>query len=312
MTDYHDLGYRKLFKSKTIFTQFLKTFVKEEFVEKIDFNELEYINKTYISKNYQKTESDVIYKTKIQDKEAYLYVLLEFQSTVDNFMALRCLNYITNFYIDLLLENKYLEYLPPIFPIVLYNGDKKWTAPENISSLIKNNKLLGKYGINFRYLKIAENEYKKEDLIKIKNIVSNLFMAEAHFDIDEMIEEISNLADSETDKEALDFFINWFKNKAIYGKIDYEYERIEEAYLSKIEVKQVLLEVVKEKHEKIKLEGKLEGESIGIQKGKLEGKIEGIELTAINMIKKGCDNSFINEITGLSFEKIEELRKNIS
>jgi hypothetical protein len=33
------------------------------------------------------------------------------------------------------------------------------------------------------------------------------------------------------------------------------------------------------------------------------------ELTAKNMIKKGCDNSFINEITGLSLEKIEELRR---
>ncbi|MFN8671286.1 MAG: hypothetical protein U0457_04275 [Candidatus Sericytochromatia bacterium] len=71
----------------------------------------------------------------------------------------------------------------------------------------------------------------------------------------------------------------------------------------------MLLEVVKEKHEKIKLEGKIEGESIGIQKGKIEGKIEEKELTAKNMIKKGFDNQTINEITGLTIEKIEELRR---
>ncbi|MFN8671802.1 MAG: hypothetical protein U0457_06900 [Candidatus Sericytochromatia bacterium] len=46
-----------------------------------------------------------------------------------------------------------------------------------------------------------------------------------------------------------------------------------------------------------------------IREGKIEGEFIGIEKTAINMIKKGFDNQTINEITALSIEKIEELRK---
>lgn len=43
-----------------------------------------------------------------------------------------------------------------------------------------------------------------------------------------------------------------------------------------------------------------------------KGKIEGIEKTALNMIKEGFDNQLISKITGLSIDKIEELKKNIS
>jgi predicted transposase/invertase (TIGR01784 family) len=50
-------------------------------------------------------------------------------------------------------------------------------------------------------------------------------------------------------------------------------------------------------------------------KGKIEGlsqgELVGIEKTAMNMIKKDCDDSFISEITGLTIDKIEKLKKNI-
>lgn len=49
-------------------------------------------------------------------------------------------------------------------------------------------------------------------------------------------------------------------------------------------------------HEEGKIEGKLEG--------KIEGKIE----TALNAIKEGFDDSTVAKITGLSIEKIQEIR----
>ncbi len=48
-------------------------------------------------------------------------------------------------------------------------------------------------------------------------------------------------------------------------------------------------------------------------KGKIEGKIEGERSKAMevakNLLKKGLDNEFIKETTGLSIEEIEKLRK---
>ena len=44
-----------------------------------------------------------------------------------------------------------------------------------------------------------------------------------------------------------------------------------------------------------------------IEKGKLEGKLEGKIETAKKMKNKGTDFPFISEVTGLSFEEIEQL-----
>ena len=42
-----------------------------------------------------------------------------------------------------------------------------------------------------------------------------------------------------------------------------------------------------------------------------EGREEGIEMTAINLLKKGMTIDFVCECTGLSQFKVKELQKNI-
>ncbi len=50
----------------------------------------------------------------------------------------------------------------------------------------------------------------------------------------------------------------------------------------------------------------------GIEKGKSEGKQENAIETAKRAIKKGMSNDVISELTDLSIEKIEIIRKAIS
>jgi predicted transposase/invertase (TIGR01784 family) len=56
---------------------------------------------------------------------------------------------------------------------------------------------------------------------------------------------------------------------------------------------------------------RLEGEVIGLEKGKVEGKQERSIEVAKNAIKKGFDNETIAELTNLSIQEIEKLRKEI-
>ena len=133
----HDSGYKKLFSNRTIFRQLLETFVNQEWVHSLDFDNCESLDKSFISEHYKETESDLIYKIQFHDREVYIYILIEFQSTVEPFMALRVLNYITNFYMDFLVNNRNVNKLPAVFPIVLYNGSAPWTAPVNLSALIE-------------------------------------------------------------------------------------------------------------------------------------------------------------------------------
>ena len=180
MATIHDSGYKRLFSNTVFFRQLIETFVHEPWVKEIDFTQCETLDKSFISEHYKETESDIIYKVRLKGREAYLVILLEFQSTVDRFMALRMLNYLTNFCMDSVESQSGVSLLPPVFPLVLYNGDRRWTAPVTLAELIQEPQLLGKYVPQFEYFKLVEHEYGKDELLAIRNLVSTLFLTEAH------------------------------------------------------------------------------------------------------------------------------------
>ena len=61
----------------------------------------------------------------------YLVLLLEFQATVDRAMAVRMLAYTAMLQQRLVADGALDEHgaLPPVLPVVLYNGRRRWTAP---------------------------------------------------------------------------------------------------------------------------------------------------------------------------------------
>ena len=305
----HDSGYKKLFSNRTIFRQLIETFVNQEWVHSLDFDKCEPLDKSFISEHYKETESDLIYKIQFHDSEVYIYILIEFQSTVDSFMALRVLNYITNFYMDFLVNNSGVKKLPAVFPIVLYNGSAPWTAPVNLSGLIEQTPPLGAFALDFQYFLIAENQYSQEALLKIRNIVSTLFLAESHYDIDVLEVELLNVFSSEGDKEAVSLFLNWFRQLAFHGRIESDdYQSLEYIYQNEEEVKTMLVTALERERERFFQNGLREGEQKGKQEGLLEGEQKGRIETAKAMLAKGMEMTLISEITNLPEVQLLELR----
>jgi predicted transposase/invertase (TIGR01784 family) len=295
MPNIHDLGYSVLFSNKVIFRQLLETFVKQPWVSEIDFEHIEKLNKTFISKKHRKHESDLIYKVKLKEKTAYIVILIEFQSTVQPFMAVRVLHYMMSFYLDFINQKDRPKKLPPIFPIVLYNGDDKWTAPTEIKDLIENHDLLGDFGIDFKYFKIAENEFSPEKLLKIQNIVSTIFLAETHYDIDILLNEITTLFKKE-DQQAVSLLLNWFKFLCEEKRItEADFEQLNQVYYNEGEMGMLIKAIRKEKREIFK-------------QGKIEGKIEEKLEIAKSMLFEGLPIDLIIKITQLSKEDIEQLK----
>ena len=297
----HDSGYKKLFSNRTIFRQLLETFVNQEWVHALDFDNCEPLDKSFISEHYKETESDLIYKIQFHDRDVYIYILIEFQSTVEPFMALRVLNYITNFYMDFLVNNRSVKKLPAVFPIVLYNGEAPWTAPVNLSALIEQMPSLGTFGLDFQYFLIAENEYSQEALLKIRNIVSTLFFAESHYDLDVLEAELLNLFSSEADRQAVSLLLNWFKQLAVHGRIESDdYESLESIYQNEEEVKTMLVTALERERERFFQNGLREGE----QKGRIEA--------AKAMLAKGMQIKLISEITNLPEAQLLQLKNSLS
>lgn len=305
MPTIHDCGYKKLFSNKAIFRQLIEMFVTEDWVAELDFDSCVAVDKSFISEHYKETESDIIYKLKLKDQELYIFILIEFQSTVDRFMALRMLNYITNFYMDYVSSQKRVQRLPAVFPILLYNGEAQWNAPINLAERIEGGDRLGRFGLNFEYFKIAENSYSKDELLRIRNIVSTLFLAESYYDIELLGQELLTLFEREPDREAVSLFLNWFKHLSEHGRIEKEdYETLEKVYTTREEVQSMLIKALQREKKEIFQKGKREGRIEGKLEGKLEAKIEA----AKNLLAEGLSIEFIARVTGLPEAEILKIQ----
>jgi len=153
--------------------------------------------------------------------------------------------------------------LPPVFPVILYNGDEQWTAPIEFSDLIeeKGRGGLDTYIPRFQYYKIAENEFLKESLSELNNLVSALFYIEksSKKEIKQAIDRITEIIMNEQDKMAVSRFITWIKNFVEQKQLKDD-EGVVYHFTNPSEVKNMLATTLEE----IRLEGKEEGIREGI------------------------------------------------
>ncbi len=293
----HDSGYKKLFSNPVIVKELLLNFVTETWVKDLDYETLERLDKSFVTEDFINKESDIIYRINFKGEDIFIYLLIEFQSSVDKFISLRMLRYITEFY-EYLVSAKKIKKLPAVFPVMLYNGEKKWTAPVNFGNLVVKS-IPEIYIPAFRYYKIAENELPKETLLGIKNVLSAVFYLETSGmeDVSSEIKHIVSLIEKERPGE-LRLFRKWIKH-FFYGNDEIS-DEIENSIIEIEEVMDMLSTTLK-KRDKIQFEQ-------GIEKGIEQGKYKKAVETARALIKEKMLVNKIAEITGLSVAEIEKLK----
>lgn len=259
MQEVHDLGYKKLFSHKIIFRQLLTSFVREKWVQELDFDQCELQKDTFVSRKYKKVFTDLLYKVKLRDRDIYIVVLLEFKSAPERFTTVQMAGYIMDFYRHLLDSEPKLRTLPPVFPILLYNGKRPWNVPYSLDALIPSAELLGKYKISFECFPIQINSFSRKGLLRIGNLVSTLFLAESHYDFELVARELVKLAQNKENEQAVALFLNWLHQLFVNEKIsEGEYQTFERIYQAK-EDTPMLLESIRKEKAQLRSAGKREG-----------------------------------------------------
>ena len=191
-----DHSYKLLFSHPEMIRDLLRGFVREDWVKDLDFNTLERMNGSYVSDDLRDREDDVVWRVRFRDRWLYVYLLLEFQSTVDRFMALRMMTYLGLLYQDLVRTKRLTEsgLLPPVLPVVLYNGEHRWNAATDMGSLIKEvPDELDRYAPRLRYLLLDEGTFSNEELGALENLVAALFKLENSRSEENLLEVVTNL-----------------------------------------------------------------------------------------------------------------------
>jgi len=104
MTKIHDPAYKNLYAHPELVADLIRGFVREAWVEAIDFSSLERVNASYVSPDWQERSGDLVWKVKFGPSALYVCLLFEFQSQPDTWMAARMLVYTGLLYQDLLKQ----------------------------------------------------------------------------------------------------------------------------------------------------------------------------------------------------------------
>ena len=135
----HDPAYKLLFSRPRMVRDLLDGFAARGWSGALDFESLASLPASFVGRELQQRHGDLIWRLRFRDDRwLYLVLLLEFQSTVEPAMAVRILEYTALLYQRLVAHDVLREHgaLPPVLPVVLYNGRRRWTAPVEVTNLL--------------------------------------------------------------------------------------------------------------------------------------------------------------------------------
>ncbi len=207
-----------------------------------------------------------------------------------------------------MLKGRIEQTYPIVVPTVIYTGFQKWNAKTNFGEKQYNSKLYGEYKINLGYNLIAIQNYSFEELLEKRSLFAIGMIIEKCRTKEELSEQIIQIIENirEEDKKELAQIIKNIvvpqigkeNSKKILEKIK-EKEMVGMSPLTKM-----LLDWEKEKEE-AKAISRKEGKVEGRKKGKIEAMLE----TAQKLLERKMNIDDIQEITGISKEKLENMQK---
>lgn len=309
----HDALVKKIMENPITASEFLEEFLTAEFKDMFDFTTLKVEKESYIEDSLKKRLSDIVYsistKPKNDDEEpetAFIYTVLEHQSTSDYWIALRLWKY------SLLLLERHVEEknkLPLILPLVLYNGKKRYSAPRNLWELFARPELARK-SMAENYHLVDLHAMSDEDIDYEKHLSFVLFTMKHIHDRDtlkmlkEAMQRCTKALIIDKGKDYVHTkLILWYTDTKIPEKNKQLLEQLIVDNLPKEDTEKLMKTIADSYRE----EGIAIGEARGIEKGAMT---KAQEITR-RMLQEQVDIKLITSVTGLSTDEILKIQNKL-
>ena len=293
----HDEIFRKSMENPIVAKEFLATHLPKDVLALIDSTTVKLEKDSFIEPDLSETISDVLFSVKFNYQDGYIFLLLEHQSTVDKMMAVRLFKYMINICDLYLTTNPKAKSLPVIYPLIIYNGKKKYNASLNIWNLFSHPDLARGFGTNDCQLinvhEIPDEELKKKIwsgilLFFIKHIHERQLLKRWQ-EISYLLPNLSKIT---------------IGHDHIRNLLSYTLTFIEQS--DKIELEKILKNsLTKEKGEELMPSIAQVWKEEGIQIGEARGEAKLIKM----MINNGSSIEEVARMTRLSVTRINELLK---
>ena len=280
-----DSIYHRLFDHPAMVAELLREFVAGPWLDELDLAGMERLNAKFHAGTGDRREGDMIWRIPRRDGgDTYLVLLLEFQSAADHWMALRMLVYASLLWQHLVHEKRLPPdgKLPPILPVVLYNGDRRWAAPLAVHDLVglAGDSPLWQWQPAMRYEVVDEGAFAEDDLARRDALVALLFRLESSPDPEQLVV----LADA---------VLAWFRRHPGFEALRGIFAALLGAILAPLapdaRVPEELLEIrsmLATRAETWKRQWLEEGEQKGRLEGRLEGRQEGEAALLLRLLER--------------------------
>ncbi|MCC8419225.1 MAG: Rpn family recombination-promoting nuclease/putative transposase [Rickettsia endosymbiont of Glossina mortisans submortisans] len=309
----HDALIRKALENPRVAKEFFEMHLPKEIKAMFASHTLKMEKESFVKASLKNSISDILFSAKFNDETGYLWILLEHQSTSDHFMAFRLFKYMMDIMGRHLTLNLNCKHLPFVYPLVFYNGKKKYNAPKNIWDLCQHKELMQDIWTKDHQVinvhDIPDEKLKKKAWAGILQF----FMKHIHerdllkrwYEVAELLPE---LAKFNIGIDYLELILTYTLIK-IEKSDKIELEKILKSRLNTEQGEKLMTSLAHHWEQQGLEKGMQIGEAKGLQIGRNEGKYERTIEVVKNMYNAGSDIAFISKVTGLSISEINNLLK---
>ena len=286
-----DSLYHRLFSIPCMVEMLVREFVPQTLAAGLDFSRLQRVNAKFHTgrESARRREGDVIWRLPTREgSDIYLYLLFEFQSRIDWWMAVRAQIYQGLLWQQVIDERKLKtgERLPPLLLLVLYKGLMRWKAPTQIRKLIalSRDSALWPWQPQVRYYLLDLGAFPGDELARRRSLAALLFRLERPLETEELkglLGEVSRWFRRHPDQERLRHLFAELVRQAYkeLGKTPpASYDGLEIKMKSNFPttVKTWVQQALAEGMAQGKVQGIAQGRAEGEARGRIEGKAEAL------------------------------------
>jgi recombination-promoting nuclease RpnB len=310
----HDKLSRKFLTNLSVAKEFLTIYLLPEVLAKCDLSSLEIESGSYVEEDLRAHYADIVYRLDLHKSKssAYVYVLIEHQSSAEKLMPFRILKYQLAIMQNHLEQHKQTDSLPLVVPIVFYNGvDSPYPYCTEISNLFTDVDVYAKIGLgSFKLVDLTTTDDKHllehGKLSVLEVLLKHIRDRDLTLEIAEVIVLALTIAKKMRISSSLvDASFSYLIDAREHEEIKKLTELIKKSELSEY------VENIMTYAEQLRQEGWQNGKFAGLEegalKGKLEGKLEERFEVAKNLKNLGVDIQVIAKSTGLTLEQIKQL-----
>lgn len=297
----HDKLFKTVFSDTSEAESFLRAYLPETLNAQLDWSTLQSNETSFVDEAMQESESDLLYQ--VQHKEIseplLLYILFEHQSSPDKWMRFRLLKYMCRIWDETFRKNPEQDALPPVLPLVFYQGEKKWSYSTEFADLLPEPARTWSFIPRFAHLLVDQSEIGPEAVrggLKAR-IMQLLMLAAFHEPIQEALALAARLLAQVPRTGGIDFDLFLVVYLAATQQRQTVVEFVETLGDYTMGVQSGILTAVEE----WRLEGRFEGRV----EGRMEAKLEIIE----NLLKLHMEWPMIEQVTGINYSRYQELKR---